>query len=188
MIPLDLVIKTVDSKDTGLMKESSGMMIVDIRRPSQCDRAPDSWQLTGPRRQHAGCQHNTNQHPAAGTAPGPGHWTLSPSPPRLARQTPGHICHGSSWSPDPAPDCHPSYPVQCSPIFTLSSFHTIFLEGALKLGLAKIFFSRFCSNMRFQLILRTLWYQCSSMSQLENTSCHWPITRDTLCNGARANC
>ena len=56
--------------DTGLMKESSGMMIVDIRRPSQCDRAPDSWQLTGPRRQHAGCQHNTNQHPAAGTAPG----------------------------------------------------------------------------------------------------------------------
>ena len=51
------------------MKESSGMMIVDIRRPSQCDRAPDSWQLTGPRRQHAGCQHNTNQHPAAGTAP-----------------------------------------------------------------------------------------------------------------------
>ena len=66
---LDLVIKTVNSKDTGLMKESSGMMIVDIRRPSQCDRAPDSWQLTGPRRQHAGCQHNTNQHPAAGTAP-----------------------------------------------------------------------------------------------------------------------
>ena len=136
--------------DTGLMKESSGMMIVDIRRPSQCDRAPDSWQLTVDRAQ-ASTRWVSTQHQSTSRC---WHrswtlsmWTLSPSPPRLAQQTPGH---SGRWSPDP--DSHPSYRIQCSgaanSVLQFLDFHHFTqFSYSLKLGSAKIFFSRFLMDI-----------------------------------------